>query len=132
MHHGADADGVRQRRRRRGARAHLSGQAAEESVERRYARAGHALAARRWRGQGGEIDLVMREGDGLVFVEVKQARSFAEAAERLSRRQIQRIVAAASEFLAAMPQGQLTPVRFDLALVDAAGRVELREGAFTA
>mgnify|MGYP006276348263 FL=1 len=132
MDHGANAAEVRTRRRRRGARAHLSGQAAEESVERRYARDGHALAARRWRGQGGEIDLVMRQGDGLVFVEVKQARSFAEAAERLTRRQIERVVAAASEFLAAMPRGQLTPVRFDLALVDAAGRVELREGAFTA
>lgn len=128
----AKADTVRGSRRRRGRIAHLSGQAAEESVERRYVRGGHDVAARRWRGQSGEIDLVMRQGDGLVFVEVKQAKSFAEAAERLTRMQIERIVAAASEFLAAMPLGQLTPVRFDLALVDAIGRVEVREGAFTA
>jgi putative endonuclease len=119
-------------RSRRGRKADLSGRAAEDSVERRYARGGLSVAARRWRGQGGEIDLVMREGEGLVFVEVKQAKSFAAAAERLTRRQIDRIVAAASEFLAAMPAGQLTPVRFDLALVDATGRVEVREGAFTA
>lgn len=132
MGHGVEAGTVRAGRRRRGRRAQLSGQAAEDSVERHYTRDGHALAARRWRGQSGEIDLVMQQGDGLVFVEVKQARSFAEAADRLTRRQIERIVAAASEFLAAMPLGQLTPVRFDLALVDGTGRVELREGAFTA
>jgi putative endonuclease len=132
MDHDTAVAEVRKRRGRRGTRAHLSGQAAEESVERRYARDGHVLAARRWRGQGGEIDLVMREDDGLVFIEVKQAKSFAEAADRLTLRQIERIVAAASEFLAAMPRGQLTPVRFDLALVDAAGRVEVRRGAFTA
>lgn len=119
-------------RRAKGQRADLSGRAAEASVERHYERSGHRVAVRRWRGASGEVDLVTRDGDGLVFVEVKKARSFAEAAERLSRRQIERIVGAASEYLASMPLGQLTPVRFDLALVDGAGRVEVLENAFSA
>lgn len=116
----------------RGKRADLSGRAAEASVERHYARSGCPVADRRWRGESGEIDLVTQEGDGLVFVEVKKARSFAEAAERLSCRQIERIVGAASEYLAKMPLGQLTPVRFDLAVVDGAGRVQVLENAFSA
>lgn len=119
-------------RRRRGARAHHSGAAAEECVARHYAGAGCPVADRRWRGEGGEIDLVTRDGDSLVFVEVKRARTLSEAACRLTAGQIERVVAAASEYLGRMPMGQLTPVRFDLALVDGSGRVEVVENAFGA
>jgi len=118
--------------RRRGARAHLSGKAAEDSVARHYARSGCEVAERRWRGEGGEIDLVTRDGDGVIFVEVKRARTLSEAACRLSSRQIERIVDAAAEYLGRLPAGQLTPARFDLALVDGAGRVEVVENAFGA
>jgi putative endonuclease len=121
-----------QTRRNRGARAHLSGAAAEDSVVRHYARSGRTVAARRWRGEGGEIDLVARDGDGLIFVEVKRARNLADAARRLTEAQMARIVGAASEYLGGMPLGQLTPVRFDLALVDGNGRVEVIENAFGA
>jgi putative endonuclease len=110
--------------------AHAAGAAAEESVAQHYGRAGCAVAARRWRGASGEIDLIAQEGDGLVFVEVKRARSLSEAALRLTGRQIDRIVAAATEYLATTPLGQQTPVRFDLALVDGIGRVEIVENAF--
>ena len=37
-----------------------------------------------------------------------------------------------SEFIGGEPAGQLTPVRFDLALVDGAGRIEILENAFAA
>jgi putative endonuclease len=43
-----------------------------------------------------------------------------------------RICTAASEYLAQEPLGQLTPVRFDVALVDGAGRIEILENAFAA
>ncbi len=118
--------------RRRGARAHRSGGAAEDSVARHYARSGHEVAERRWRGQGGEIDLVTHDGDGVIFVEVKRARTLSQAACRLSAPQIARIVDAAAEYLGNLPAGQLTPARFDLALVDGAGRVEVVENAFGA
>jgi putative endonuclease len=115
-----------------GARNEQAGRSAEEIVERHYARSGHPVADRRWRGQSGEIDLVACDGDGLIFVEVKTARDFARAAERVTRRQMRRICDAAAEYLGRMPLGLLTEVRFDVALVDAAGRVSVVENAFGA
>lgn len=112
-----------------GALSHHAGLAAEAAVARRYCARGCTVAAARWRGAGGELDLVLRDGAGLIFVEVKKSRSFAAAAARLAPRQIARITAAASEFLAGEPGGQDTPARFDVALLDAQGRVEIIENA---
>ena len=86
--------------------------------------------ARRWRGQGGEIDLIYSEGDVIVFCEVKAARSFDAALGSLSEAQMLRIHAAASEYLGTTPMGQLSDVRFDLALVDGQGQVQVMENAF--
>lgn len=71
----------------------------------------------------------MRDGANLIFVEVKRADSHATAAERLSTRQMGRICAAASEFVAGEPAGQDTDMRFDVALVDSAGRIAIVENA---
>lgn len=103
---------------------------AENSVERDYERRGFSVAGRRWRGPGGEIDLIARRGDVLVFVEVKKSNSFARAAERLSRRQMDRICASAAAYLEHEPAGQLTDVRFDVALVDGNGDLQIVENAF--
>jgi putative endonuclease len=130
--HRNDLELVDDARRRKGRIAFHSGRAAEEAVARHYDRCGAAIAASRWRGTAGEIDLVARDGAGVVFIEVKKAATHAEAAERLSRRQMDRIYAAASEFLEGEPRGQLTDCRFDVALVDASGRVEILEHAFGA
>ena len=110
--------------------AYHSGLAAEKQIALYYERRGFPVACERWRGSGGEIDLIARDGDDLVFVEVKKSRSFARAAEQLSQRQIERICASASEYLALEPRGQLTDVRFDLALVDGQGQVQIIENAF--
>jgi putative endonuclease len=107
-----------------------SGVAAEDIVARDYNRRGAVIANRRWRGQGGEVDLIVREGACVVFVEVKKSRSFARAAERLTRQQMDRIYASASEFIGGEPAGQLTEVRFDLALVDGTGALRIIENAF--
>lgn len=108
-----------------------AGLAAEEIVARDYARRHHDIAARRWRGQSGEVDLIARDGETVVFIEVKKSRSFAHASQRLGRRQMDRICTSASEFLAHEPKGQLTDVRFDLAMVDGSGAVRVIENAFS-
>ena len=113
-----------------GAVSYHAGFQAEAAVASHYVQAGRQIAARRWRGSGGEIDLVARDGDGLIFVEVKQSKTFARAAESLSRRQMDRIYASASEFLGGEPRGQDTEVRFDVALVDGVGRIRIVENAF--
>lgn len=114
----------------RGSVSYHAGQSAENAVASDYERRGFAIARRRWRGAGGEIDLIARNGDGLVFVEVKKSRSFDAAAARISPRQIERIYASAAQFLESEPAGQLTNVRFDAALVDASGAVQIIENAF--
>lgn len=113
-----------------GSRNYHAGFAAEEAVASDYGHRRHRVAARRWRGQGGEVDLILRDGDTVVFVEVKKSRSFARAATRLGRRQMDRLCAAASEFIAQEPMGQLTDVRFDLAMVNGVGAVKVIENAF--
>ncbi len=121
--------GSRTTRQRRGDLAYHSGLAAEDIVATDYARRGHATAGRRWRGTAGEIDIIVEDGDGVIFVEVKKAETHEWAAERLSRRQLDRIEGAAAEYLGLMPLGQLTDCRIDLALVDGRGRVAIIENA---
>ena len=114
----------------RGRMAFHGGQAAEDIVARHYAGLGVALVARRWRGTQGEIDLILREGDVLVFVEVKKSASFRSAGLLVSRSQQQRILSTALEFVAQEPAGLLSDMRFDVALVDGIGAVEIVENAF--
>ncbi|MEY1554570.1 YraN family protein [Yoonia sp. R2331] len=113
-----------------GRTSYYAGAAAEDIVASDYARRGWPALNKRWRGSAGEVDLIVREGDCIVFVEVKKSRSFAQAATRLSRRQMDRIYGAASEYIANEPKGQLTDVRFDVALVNAQGAVQIIENAF--
>jgi putative endonuclease len=113
-----------------GSISYHKGRSAEAQVLRHYEGRGLRLAAERWRGSAGEIDLVLRDRDALVFVEVKCSDSFATAAAQLSHRQMARICQTASEFVAGEPKGQDSEMRFDVALVDGRGDVEIRAAAF--
>ncbi len=117
-------------RHHRGKVAFHAGIAAENSVAQDYERRGLAVARRRWRGKSGEIDLIVQDGAALIFVEVKQSRNFARAAQSLSARQMQRIYLSAEEYLGQEPNGSLTDVRFDVALVDGSGATQIIENAF--
>ena len=97
-----------------------------------YLRDGLSVVARRWRGTAGEIDVIARDGDQIIFIEVKKSKSHATAAGHLSSRQMQRIWQTASEFLGTQPKGQDTEARFDVALVDSIGRIEILRNAFSA
>lgn len=114
----------------RGVAAHASGHAAERLVAERYADRGCEILERCWRSAAGEVDLILRDDDTIVFVEVKKSETHAIAAGRISRRQMDRICQAALLFTDRLPAGSLTELRFDAALVDAAGRVEIVENAF--
>lgn len=94
------------------------GKAAEDKAATYLAGQGLHLVARNWRCKGGEIDLIMREGATLVFVEVR-ARSgagFGGAAASITGGKQARIVHAARLYLAA--QGSPPACRFDAVLFD--------------
>jgi len=114
----------------RGVAAFASGRMGEDSVCRDYLERGYALIASRWRGHQGEIDLILQREQEFVFVEVKTSSQFGSAAERIDRRQMDRICHAAMEFCGGLATGLLTLMRFDAAFVDRIGRVEIVENAF--
>jgi putative endonuclease len=103
------------------AASHFWGCAAEDVAARSYCAEGGRVRTARWRCPEGELDLVVEMPDEIVFVEVKARRG--HAADAVTPRQWARIGAAASRFLAENTDGTV-PCRFDLALVDRAGRLE--------
>jgi putative endonuclease len=108
---------------RTGGTAHHAGLAAEDIAARLYAAEGGRILARRWRCPAGEIDLIVALPDTIVFVEVKARRHRDAAAFALTPAQTARLGAAAETWLAAHGPGG-DPCRFDLVLVDGAGRAE--------
>jgi putative endonuclease len=78
---------------------------------------GFRIMARRFRSPVGEIDIVARRRQLLIFVEVKARMSLDEAAWSVLPRQQQRIAAAASVWLAAHPEHAENDMRFDVVLV---------------
>lgn len=78
---------------------------------------GYSIAGRREKTPTGEIDLIARKGQIIAFVEVKARPSVSAALESVSPRQQQRIVRAASMFMARRPEmTNLTP-RFDVVAI---------------
>lgn len=78
---------------------------------------GYRVLARRFSTPVGELDLVARRGDLLLFVEVKRRPATATAMEALLPRQQQRIARAASHYLQHRPWLAPCAVRFDLIAV---------------
>lgn len=122
-------DDGRRTRAERGATGHRAGLSAEAQVAQDYQRRGYRVAGQRWRGRCGEIDLILQDGDGLIFVEVKKSRSFDRAMQRLSSRQIARLLRAGEEFAGTQPRGSLTEMRFDVALMNEQGMIRVVENA---
>lgn len=123
-------DAVQQSKAHRGSLAYHAGLAAEGRIAHDYERRGFAIARRRWRGKSGEIDLIVHDGEGLIFIEVKQSRNFERAALSLGAAQMRRLYRCAEEYLGTQPLGSLTEVRFDVALVNGHGETQIIENAF--
>ena len=118
----------------RGAPRAARGADAERTAAEHLARAGLRLLARNYRSPRGEIDLVMREGATLVFVEVRyRSRSdYGHAAETVDRRKQARLRATAEHFLQHRSRCP-GPCRFDIVAVTPGSegpRVEWLRNAF--
>ena len=116
----------------RGRMAYHAGLSAEAQVARHYLDRGCTRLAERWRAGGGELDLVFEQGGEIVFVEVKKSRCFDRALTSLSAAQVNRLFLTAEQFLGTQSRVSLTPSRFDVALVNDAGRVKIMENALAA
>lgn len=92
------------------------GDRGERRAERWLQRQGLRPVARNWSCRHGEIDLVMRDGDQLVFIEVRlrTPRGFASGIESVDRHKQRKLIQAASAYLAAHPEVQVMPCRFDV------------------
>lgn len=108
------------------------GAEAEALAEQFLTRKGLKLIQRNFRCRGGEIDLIMKDGSGLVFVEVRLRthKGFASAAESVASRKQQRVILAAQHYLATL--GSTPPCRFDVIAMDAldAARINWIRDAF--
>jgi putative endonuclease len=91
---------------------------------------GWVVLGRRLRTEAGEVDLLAEQAGLLAIVEVKARPSLADAAVAVSARQRARLLAAADIILAEHPEWGVAGVRFDVLLVDAAGRVRRITDAF--
>ncbi len=115
-------------RRRLGARG-------EDAAAAWYEARGHEILDRNWRGEGGEIDLVVAAGSVVVFCEVKTRRSdaFGAPAEAVTLVKQARIRRLAAQWLRAT-RVTAGAVRFDVAAVRAirgyAPQVDVLESAF--
>ena len=111
------------------------GRDGEDEAARFLEARGLSLVARNVRAGGGEIDLVVRDGETVVFVEVKWRRDAsrgapAEAVTPLKRR---KLLSAARAWLAENPSGAWREVRFDVVAIEGEAKtIDWIRGAFDA
>lgn len=98
-------------------------------------RRGYAILARRYRRRGGELDIIARDGQTIVFVEVKARnnRNFGEPGEAVTRVKRRRIADMAVDYVV---RHRLTkyPCRFDVISIQLDGgtpAIELYQNAFS-
>lgn len=92
------------------------GQRAEALAEAYLKDQGLNPRARNYRCKAGEIDLIMTQGETLVFVEVRLRRNshFASAAESVDRRKQQKLLRAAQHYLLQHRLTERVACRFDI------------------
>jgi putative endonuclease len=99
------------------------GDAAEERACRHLDRSGFTIVERNFRTRGGEIDIVARKGDVLVFVEVRsrEVTDFGTPEESITPDKRRRIVATARQYLSKVPPSSWREARFDVIVLEGSG-----------
>ncbi len=94
----------------------MLGDSGERRAESFLGKHGLRTIERNWHCRQGEIDLVMSDGETLVFVEVRlrTPRGFADGAASVDVHKQRKLAQAASMFLATHVQWQECPCRFDV------------------
>ncbi len=113
--------------------ARTPGREAEDAAAVYLETQGLKVIERNYHSRFGEIDLIMRDGHTLVFVEVRARRSsaYGGAAASITAAKRDRLIAAARQYLAG--QARLPACRFDVVLLEGdPPRVEWLRNAFDA
>lgn len=102
------------------------GQQAERWAAQYLQQQGLQLVAQNYRGRFGEIDLIMRDGETLVFVEVRLRRNadFGGAAASIGVQKQQRIIRTAQQYLSTL--SRTPPCRFDAVLLSETSERDLQ------
>jgi putative endonuclease len=110
--------------------ASATGRRAEDAAAAYLVSLGYRVLTRNLRGRGGEIDIVAREDETYVFVEVKAraTRAFGSALGAVDARKRRRMRAIAEEYLQVI--APTARARFDVVTVEPDG-VALHRNAFT-
>ena len=96
------------------------GNIGEEAAVKALKKCGYKIIARNYRTKMGEIDIIAKDGEYTVFVEVRLRKSntFGSPADTIDRRKQQKIIKAAQMY--AVKNGIYdTPMRFDAVLINA-------------
>ena len=79
---------------------------------------GYRVLAERFKTSLGEIDLVVKRGNRLVFVEVKMRQNIDDAAESISLKNQSRVTRAAELYLQKFPEYNECEMRFDAIVIE--------------
>jgi putative endonuclease len=98
-----------------------SGRIAEQQARQHLEQQGLRLLAQNWACRVGELDLVMQDGDTVVFVEVRYRShiGWGGALESIDARKRNKVSAAAQYFLQQQPHWAKHPCRFDVVAISA-------------
>lgn len=94
--------------------------------------AGLKLIERNYRCKQGEIDLVMQDGEDLVFVEVRyrNTQKYGGAVSSVDWRKQKKIITAALQYLQTLKK--IPPCRFDVIAIQDQQKIEWLKNAFEA
>ena len=108
-----------------------AGAQAEQLAADYLQRHGLRLIAKNYRSRFGEIDLILFDGNVLVFVEVRLRRNadFGGAAASIDARKQAKLITTAQQYLTTLPT--VPPCRFDAILLDGSGHIEWLKNAFS-
>lgn len=111
--------------------AHLiSGKRAEDKASDYLINKGLVLIARNFRCKVGELDLIMKDGETLVIVEVRYRKSdeYGSALESVTATKQAKIIAATHYYLSNSNTDR--PVRFDVVAISGPGKINWIKNAF--
>ena len=112
------------------------GRTAEQAARQHLERNGLQLIEQNWSCRRGELDLVMLDGDTVVFVEVRARRhsAWGGALESIDARKRGKLVIAAELFLQQHSRWTRHPCRFDVVAISTDGdaRLDWIKNAFDA